>query len=361
MIFANCEVYGLGMPTNYYMMKIITVKKLLIFIAIILSFSLGPALAGDQPQQKTASQQLEQKNKNNVNKETKDNSKEKISTEKDKFDYSSLITLLGILVSASLIIWQLGRQHKNNIELQRENNREKLKLEIYTEYRKTISKASDKVGSAGTNARLIVTHFNIYVDQISKGITPMPISDREPAFRDSHFDAINSIVDLIFVLEEYEIINPNLEIFRTAFSYANHCMTKAFHPFQQVLLEFLPYDVPAQDQERLGTNIIIPKIPSKDDLSRISEVAHLYIDAAMEAGCFVSDLAKEAQNIFLGDLFSNRIPPRKPIDPKYIVISTAPEQVAGLKKYFLEETEWGKDQKRVEDKIRESVKNKNNP
>ena len=76
----------------------------------------------------------------------------------------------------------------------------------------------------------------------------------------------------------------------------------------------------------------------------------------MEAGCYVYDLAREAQNIFLGDIFSNRIPLRKPIDPKYIVISTEPEEVAKLKKYFLEETEWGKDQKRVENAIRESVK-----
>lgn len=274
----------------------------------------------------------------------------------NNFDFGPFINLLGIFVTASLIIWQLGRQYKDNIRLQRENNREKLKLELYTEYRKAISYASEHVGSTGTNARIIVTHFNIFVDQISKGISPIPISDREPAFREAYFKANNSITNLIFVLEEYEIINPNFEIFRTAFSYASHCMTEAFFPFQQVLLEFLPYDVPLQDQARLGTDVIIPKIPSKIDLNKISKVAQAYIDAAMEANCYVSDLAKEAQNIFLGNLFSNRLQPRKPIDPRHLVISTEPQEVAKLKNYFMEETEWGKNWKRVKEEIRQEVK-----
>ena len=132
----------------------ITVKKFFLFVAIILSFFIETTLAGDQPQQKAKSQQLEQKNKNHIIKKAKDTSEGNVRSEKYKFDYGPLITILGIFVPASLIIWQIGRQHKNNIELQRENSREKLKLELYTEYRKTISKASDKIGSAETNALL---------------------------------------------------------------------------------------------------------------------------------------------------------------------------------------------------------------
>ena len=47
------------------------------------------------------------------------------------FDFP--ISLLGILISASLIIWQIDKQHRNNFELQKENSRDKLKLEIYTQ------------------------------------------------------------------------------------------------------------------------------------------------------------------------------------------------------------------------------------
>ena len=266
------------------------------------------------------------------------------------------ISLLGILISASLIIWQIDKQHRNNFELQKENSREKLKLEIYTEYSKTIYDASNKTILANSSASAIVMNFNFFVDQISKGRTPLPISKREPIFRETHFAAIDSITALLFALEKYEIINPNLEIFRTAFSYAQSCMSEAYNPFQTVLLEFLPQDVPLQEQVKLGTDVIIPKSPSKEDFQRILEVAQPYIDATMEVISYTSDLSKEAQHIFLGNLFCHRIPPRKPIDPKYVVISTEPKEVVKLKKYFLEETEWGKEQKRVNDEVHQSVK-----
>jgi hypothetical protein len=144
------------MKTNKYAMKIIPVKKLFLLVVISISFFPGTILAGDYPQQKKASQLIEQKNKNHTIEEAKDTPKVQVSTETDTFDYGPLITLLGIVVSASLIIWQIGRQHKNNFELQRENYREKLKLEIFSEFRKTISEASNKIGSAGHKARTVV-------------------------------------------------------------------------------------------------------------------------------------------------------------------------------------------------------------
>jgi len=124
-------------------MKITLGKKLFLLAAIILlSFSSGTILAGNQFHQEKANQQIEQKNKNHTIEEIKETPNGQIRAEPKTFDYGFLTNLFAILVSASLIIWQINRQHKNNIKLQRENNREKLKLELYTEYRKTISEAS---------------------------------------------------------------------------------------------------------------------------------------------------------------------------------------------------------------------------
>jgi hypothetical protein len=159
------------------------------------------------------------------------------------------------------------------------------------------------------------------------------------------------------LLEKYGIVHPNLEIFRIAFSYKSHCMDKAFNPLQEVLFEFLPYDVPPQDQSRIGSDVIIPKVPSKNDINRISDLAQPYLDAVMDVDCYISDLAVEAQNIFLGSLFSHRIQHRKPIDPKHHVISTAPDEFIKLKNYFLEETEWGRNTKRVEEEIKQDIQN----
>lgn len=287
-------------------MKSFIIKKIFFLIAILIIFYPITIKGDDATQLKHPGNQLEiaAKNQSNSKSEskTRKESPANSSIRQNKFDYGPIIYLFGIIVSAFLIIWRMGRQHKNNIELERENNREKLKLEIYSEYRKKISEASNKTVSVGAQARTIVSNLNIWSERISKGMPPSPISDREKIFRDAHNAAIDSIIDVICILEEFEIINPNLKIFRTALNCAIHDMFKTFRPFHLILLRFLPYDIPPEDQQKVGTDVIIKITPTENDMQKISDVAEPYIDAAMEDSCYIRDLMREAQNIFLGSV-----------------------------------------------------------
>ena len=87
-----------------------TGRILLILTVIILSFLIGPTSFGAPSLQKVPNKNFEHKTKNNANKEAPVNLEAKISSERHKFDYGPLITLFGIFVSASLIIWQINRQ-----------------------------------------------------------------------------------------------------------------------------------------------------------------------------------------------------------------------------------------------------------
>jgi len=275
------------------------------------------------------------------------------------FDLDFLTNLTAIVISAFLIIWQLSRQHKNNLKLQRENNQEKLKLEIFKEYSKAITEASEKIESIHGAANCITISLTGYSTSVSMGINQSPISERAVNFIDGHSAALKALTDLMFLLEKYEIINPNLKIFDAAFACAHYDMSKTFPPFHKILMKFLPYDVPKTNQERLGTNVIIPQIPSEDDIIKVSEIAQPYIENLLDAQTYIYDLGREAQNILLGSLFNNRIPIRKPVNHKFVAISTSPEDVEKLKKYFYEETEWGKENKKVEEKVKEEVKKEN--
>lgn len=320
-------------------MKINKTETLLISMAITLAFSMSPFTFVSQSENNIADQQKIS------NTQTTTDSENQSINENDRFSFKPIIAFAGVLALTLFTIWQMNRRHKSKIELQRQKNNEKFKSEIYKEYKEVISAASDKISSVKTEATLIVTHFDIYVNQTSKGLTSRPLDYREADFRDTHFAAIRSVVDLIGVLQEFKKFNPNFEIFQIAFTYANDFMDKAYYPFQQVLLDFLPYDVPLNDQKRLGEKIIIPKVPSKDDLERIKKIGNTYIEAACVMTFFVSDLVTETQNIFLDDSFSHGVPRRNPFDPKCVVLSTDSGKVKKLKKYFLEETEWGKTQK----------------
>ncbi len=326
----------------------------LFFAMVVISFFPAMILAEDQTQEKKVSQQIDKKEKA-TSEDSVDIPHSQVLKE-EPLDYGLLIQIIGITVGALLIIWQIGRQYKNNIELQRENNREKLKLEIYSDYRKTISNAQKKIISASAESQAIDGAFKFHFDQIQSSGSSFPMRPRAKNMQDVHFAATASLTDLVYLIEEFEIINPNLEIFRLAYSCAIHCLNKAFFPFHQELLEFLPCDVPLQDQARLGAEVLGPrKEVSREDLERISQRATLYNEEAWEASCYVSDLAKVAQNIFLGKLFSHTLPSRKPLDPKHIVLSIEPPKFQKLKKYFLEETEWGKEHKNAEKRVREEL------
>ena len=272
------------------------------------------------------------------------------------FDLGSLVNLFGILVGVWLILWQMKRQHRSSLALQRENLRAELKLQIYKELAGKISDASQKTIDVVTMVRLIIPNFISYFQEFSHVTSPSPVPDREPRIRNAHFEALSSISQLISKLEEYEIVNPNLPIFRTAFRAAHHDIEKAFWPLHDILLQYLPHDVPKDRQIQLGTDVILSKVPDQQGLDKIRRASERYDEAISDASCYLYDLAREAQNALLGGLFDHTIPPRKPIDPRHVVITTSPNDIDRLKKYFKEETALGRENQRIESEVRESLK-----
>ena len=98
----------------------------------------------------------------------------------------------------------------------------------------------------------------------------------------------------------------------------------------------MPHDDSKERQEQLGVNIKHVKSPIQQDLEAIEHSFNSYTEANLEGYCFVSDLSREAQNILLGNLFNNQVPPREPSDSHYVVVTTKPEEIERLKFYFTE-------------------------
>lgn len=269
--------------------------------------------------------------------------------------FENFINILGIAIAASLIIWQIGRQYRNGRELQRENAREQLRLEIFKEFEKCIQAASEAEVHAASAASTISLHFIAQRSQIQMGITPEPSKKRALDFLNLKSSVTTSIISLIHVIETYEIVNPEIKIFQIAFGSALHDMNEAFQPFYTELLKYLPVDVPEHRIEELGTETITLSLPNDSQLEQLESLANSYAGALLEIGSYMHDLRIETQNIFLGKLFDHRVKPRQPLDPSYIVITTKPEKVRELERYFEEHTGWGKAKKEAEQTAMEDI------
>ena len=88
-----------------------------------------------------------------------------------------------------------------------------------------------------------------------------------------------------------------------------------------------------------------------EDTVFIKKFINAYVAASDDLGSYLYDLNVELQNTLLIGLFPNKAPRRVPLDPKFKVISTEPNEMENLRKYFEEETDWGKNKRQTEQDI----------
>lgn len=268
-----------------------------------------------------------------------------------------VITIAGIIIGAIIVVWQMGRQHRNALLLQQENARDALRLRIFNDIEQHIKSVTDTIISVGSYALNIPCNLKAYKEQRKLGLNPAPIKERTLTFNNLRSAMDKTISRLFSIFESYEIVNPNFKIFQTALNTATYDANQAFQPLYETLLKFLPIDLPKHKTQVTDLEVIIPAIPDNEQLQHIKDLANKYFKAVFTIENYIYDLKVEIQNIFLGSLFKYKVPPRKPIDPNCKVITTEPDRIKELEKYFEEDTEWGKNKKRVGQEVRDNIRN----
>ena len=262
-----------------------------------------------------------------------------------------ITTLCGFVLSAMLIIWQMRRQHKIGLQLQQENSREALRLKIYQTLDKQIRKVNEAAVTASGYLTFLPTNIKNKAFVLSKGVKLSPLKERVSDYNNKHQKLTQSIINLFYVFESYEIACPDFMIFKIALSSANHDLVQINMKLFNELLEILPEDVDEETAKKIGTKIIDKPLPNEERLKKLQTLIDRYGDIIRDIMSYMYDLRIDAQNRLLDKLFDFKLSPRKPVDPKYKVITTEPETLKELKKYFEDETAWGKDMKSITAKV----------
>lgn len=257
------------------------------------------------------------------------------------------LTLIGIVAAALIVVWQLSRQHRSSIELQKNNAKEALKLDIYKTLDERIRQISHANVSASTYVVMIPYKIENYQYQLSNNLPAQPLRERALEFSRLHEEANNSLINIIEEFEAWLITLPEFELFQTAINSANYDAREAYIPLFSKLLTILPIDPPENASANVPRPITNP-IMNEQQLRELRALVETYKNAMDDIGCYIFDLRVEAQNNLLSELFEHRVPSRKPLDPRMKVLSTAPEQLNELMIYFNEQTAWGRDKARAE-------------
>lgn len=309
------------------MAPLILKKHFVVTVAYILFFVLAPWAIVSSAQEE------------NVTSRT--NSKENSSEIKNYIQPG--VTIIGFLVGFGLILFQLNRQHRNNLELQRQQFKAKVQQEIFNDISDGIYQATN--AHVKLSGKLFAVRQKIDTNLFFKreGIDPKPLSERTNDYIDLHYTFSNSIIELIYILEKYVITDRIFEIFNMALQSVSYDLDKSYQAVNDSLIKFLPIDIPKEKQQKLEVSTLEPKQKTEHDFETLKENISNYNNQIMDISCYLHDLKVEAQNILLGEIFKNRVSPRKPKDWEYVVVSkSTTRSLDQLEHFFMHETEWGK-------------------
>lgn len=154
--------------------------------------------------------------------------------------------------------------------------------------------------------------FAILVHQTSGETRPPSV--RYPEFLALQKQFNDSLIDLVFLLEERRIADERLDTFKRAFLARAHDAEQAFSPdLQSKLMRSL--------EHVLSDGTVIPyAVPAEQTYGEIEKLINPLANALHDCTAFSEDLIIGLQNALLGDVFGRKVRYRTPGDPAAIVL-----------------------------------------
>lgn len=243
-------------------------------------------------------------------------------------------TCVAAFVGFTAVMLQLRRQARNASRQARETEADKLKLDIYKSIAKACTDAGKQEVMFATALRTAVSALQMAQRPQALPLLRIPPALRVPAMIKLNDDAGTAATDMIRLIEQWQIVDERLDVFQIAINVAQHDRREAWWPLFDASLRVLPHQNPQ-------TGELLPwALPSVVEIAEFQAATSKMIDAGSALGAYVHDFQAEMQNLLLGSLFSHRLPPRKPLDPRYRVVTL--DRRVELLKHFDEETAFGR-------------------
>ena len=252
-------------------------------------------------------------------------------------DYvTNLTQIVAILIGILIAAFQIRKGYEDSLNLQKENIKQEHFSRLHTEIELIVDQLL-KTQSAFSGALYSIDFaFGTGALEVANGrATDWIKVTSQQELNAKSYDLQMAIVGLISVVERYEIIEPRLKIFQLAFNVTSHDVRTTFAPLMSKLSNVLPNEA--------GVSHIPFRMPNQRVEAEIRQQIDLLRDALGDVSSYTMDLRVEIQNLLLSDLFDRKLNRRKPLDPRFKVISTEQQDYLKLETYFMNETAWGRE------------------
>lgn len=246
-------------------------------------------------------------------------------------------TVATAVIGAIVVIKQIGKQARLAIYQNTRHEASKLKLQIYEEFLKVASAATEAEANLSAYVRNFITSLTFAQDAVRHGY-PIRIPDeRAPELNRLHSEVGHHAAELAFFTERWQIVEPRLDLFQAAINSAAHDIFHAFHLYFEVAMRLMPTEIEGQTQPGATFPWSPPDDKAFADLVRLGNAL---LDCLMDFQCYIADFQTEMQPLLLSELFANAVQPRRPLNPEAVVVRL--DDYDRLIHFFTEETPWGK-------------------
>ncbi len=243
-----------------------------------------------------------------------------------------LLQLTAIVVSVLIVVYQVGRQHRSSLELQRENLKDEQRLKLFDDLSEKIVAAEKALVDLSLWGFFVPSELRNFIHQSRiPGFTPVPVRSRSTQFLEKQREVDKALNAVIRTIEYREVIDPAFVIFRYAITSGSEKCREAFNAFNQAILPLLPVD-PPPDLAAKGITPRSLKAPTEEDVEALEPLGRSLHSEYLELGGYLSDLSREAQNRLIGSLFAQQLQPRRPLEEGHLVIGTSKDSLLHAEK-----------------------------
>lgn len=263
---------------------------------------------------------------------------------------AAIIGVSGTFVTAALALlglgWQLRSQGNQSRDAIAENERRKLKAEMFENAITRTRAVIDAVIALSTPLRIASAQLQSSARTASFGHEfPLPTA-RANDFTAKYSEFSQAVLRFIGLVEERRFVDPRMLVFRSAMMSVLHDVGTIFYG------QLFPRSAIILPSERPDGTIFY-NAPSPEAAEAFNELCEQFISSLDDASSYAEDFSVEMQNLLHGDLFGHDVRHRVPIDPARKVVTLKDSEK--LDAWFNAETAWGKHCAEVEARVAQQL------
>jgi hypothetical protein len=256
-------------------------------------------------------------------------------------------TAIAATVGFGGLILQLRSQGRQSREAIAENERRKLKAEMYQKAVAETRQLADAAITLDVMLRRLQIELTVaaHANLANLGY-PLP-SVRYSDVLEKSGEFMDAALQFIFTVENWRFLDPRIIVFRSAMNVVLHDLRELLHrEFSLHVMPTLPVQAPD------GT-IFQYTPPSPAGAEKVKDLCDKACACLIDVTSYTEDYTVELQNVLLGDLFDTQVPHRIPLDPRSKVITL--DRAEELERFFETSTAWGTNLGEVNAKTKASL------